>query len=187
MTPEATGFAALARLLDSRVQWVRASVYELDPELHGQFDLVLFFGVLYHLRYPVLAFDRLRSIARGDLLVESHVIDQHWHDARRWVRLARRIEMRLLARTPMWRQYRPYELNAPDPSNTFGPNSAAVRLCLESSGFEYVSSCNWADRAMYRARAAARPFPSELSYEAAFPATAALGGIPLRSDGQFQE
>lgn len=186
MTPTATGFSALASVLDSSVQWVRGSVYELDPEVHGCFDVILFFGVLYHLRYPILAFDRLRSVAQGSLFVESHVIDRHWQDDRRVVRGLKKLEMRYTA-TPIWRQYRPYELNSVDPSNTFGPNEAAVTASLENSGFDVVSTAHWADRAAFAARITERPFESELSYEAAYPATATLGGIPLRTDGQFQE
>jgi len=186
MTPVATGFAALAEALGSAVRWVRGSVYELSPDDHGAFDLILFFGVLYHLRYPILAFDRLRSVARGTLHVETHVIDRFWQDHRRWVRRLRRLEMRYTSE-PVWRQYRPYELNPVDPSNTFGPNEAAVVASLENSGFELLSSAHWADRAAFAARATARPYESELSYEAAYPPTAALGGIPQRIDPQFQE
>ena len=186
MTPAATGFAGLADALGSQVRWVRGSVYELDPEVHGRFDLVLFFGVLYHLRYPILAFDRLRSVTTGSLFVESHTIDRHWVDERGWMRRLRRLEMRY-TRTPIWRQYRPFELNPVDPSNTFGPNEAAIRASLENSGFEVRSSERWADRAAFHAVAADRPYPSELGYEAAYPATAELGGLPLRGDAQFQE
>ena len=186
MTPAATGFSALADVLESKVQWVRGSVYELDPEVHGTFDMILFFGVLYHLRYPILAFDRLRSVASGTLHVESHVIDRHWHDERRWVRWLKRQEMRY-TRVPIWRQYRPYELNPADPSNTFGPNEAAVATALGNSGFVLESTQHWADRAAFAARIAPPPFESELSYEAAYPTTARLGGLPLRIDAQFQE
>lgn len=186
MTPTATGFSALAESLGSAVCWARGSVYELDPDVHGTFDVILFFGVLYHLRYPILAFDRLRSVASGSLFTETHVIDRHWHDRRRIVRKLRRLELRWTD-TPLWRQYRPYELNPVDPSNTFGPNEAAVKASLENSGFEVISTSRWADRAAFAARVADRPYESELSYEAAYPATAALGGLPIRTDGQFQE
>jgi tRNA (mo5U34)-methyltransferase len=185
MTPAATGFDRLAGLLDSKVEWVRGSVYELDPDLHGTFDVVIFFGVLYHLRYPILALDRLRSVTTGHLYVESHVIDNRWVDPHRWKRL---IGRRLVSssRVPVWRQYRPYELHPDDPSNTFGPNTAAVTSALENSGFSVTASSTWDDRAAFAADASPRPYQSELSYEAAYPATARLGGIPLRPDAQFQ-
>ena len=40
--------------LSSRAQSFRASVYDLNPKTFGTFDVVLFFGVLYHLRHPLL-------------------------------------------------------------------------------------------------------------------------------------
>lgn len=57
-----------------------AEVAELPLELHqlsvydvarlgARFDLVLFMGVLYHLRHPLLALDLLRAHAVGELLV----------------------------------------------------------------------------------------------------------------------
>ena len=44
------------------------SVYDL-PSLGERFDIVLFMGVLYHLRYPLLALDILHEHAAADLLV----------------------------------------------------------------------------------------------------------------------
>lgn len=44
------------------------SVYDL-PSLRERFDLVLFMGVLYHLRHPLLALDILYEHAVGDMLV----------------------------------------------------------------------------------------------------------------------
>src|SRR5882757_4180462 len=47
--PEVTGFTGLKELLGSRVKYVQGSVYSLAPQELGEFDLILFFGVLYHL------------------------------------------------------------------------------------------------------------------------------------------
>ncbi len=55
-----TGFDQLKRVLGSHVQYVTGSVYTLSPQELGTFDVILFFGVLYHLRYPLLAIDRPR-------------------------------------------------------------------------------------------------------------------------------
>ena len=46
-------------ILGSRVEYHHVSVYDLDPALLGTFDVVFFFGVFYHLRYPLLAFDHI--------------------------------------------------------------------------------------------------------------------------------
>ena len=76
VAPEVTGFAVARDLLGSKVEYRVENVYGLDPARHGTFDLVLFLGVLYHLRNPMLALDRIWDVCRGDLILESHVIDE---------------------------------------------------------------------------------------------------------------
>jgi tRNA (mo5U34)-methyltransferase len=52
----------------AKVELRKLSVYEVD-RLHERFDIVLFMGVLYHLRHPLLALDLLREHVVGNLLV----------------------------------------------------------------------------------------------------------------------
>ncbi len=40
------------------------SVYDVSPETVGMFDVVFFFGTLYHLRHPLLALDKLPSVCK---------------------------------------------------------------------------------------------------------------------------
>ena len=61
-------------VLDSQVTRQHASVYDLDPERHGQFDLVMVYGLLYHLRHPLLAIDRLRAVTKGACIIETHTL-----------------------------------------------------------------------------------------------------------------
>lgn len=49
------------------------SVYDLNENEHGRFDCVFFYGVLYHLRHPLLAFDKIRSVCDGVVFVETHL------------------------------------------------------------------------------------------------------------------
>ena len=69
------GFALTHRLRGSSVEHVRDSVYDLTPERHGRFDIVLFLGVLYHLRHPLLAVNVISTLCRETLVVESHGLD----------------------------------------------------------------------------------------------------------------
>lgn len=49
----------------------RMTVYDV-PQLRERFDLVVFMGVLYHLRYPLLALDLVsRHVVGGQLLFQS--------------------------------------------------------------------------------------------------------------------
>lgn len=51
------------------------SVYDLKPETFGHFDYVFAFGLLYHLRYPLLALDRIGAVCTDRLYVESAILD----------------------------------------------------------------------------------------------------------------
>lgn len=51
------------------------SVYDVRPELFGHFDIIFFFGTIYHLRHPLLALDRLAAVCKEQLYVESAILD----------------------------------------------------------------------------------------------------------------
>lgn len=63
------GFLLAHEAYDSRVKRVEKSVYELDPEVDGMFDLVFISDVLVHLRDPQLAIERAYSVCRGDIII----------------------------------------------------------------------------------------------------------------------
>jgi tRNA (mo5U34)-methyltransferase len=50
------------------VQFAKADVYDVGA-LGEKFDLVIFMGVLYHLRHPLLALDLIREHVAGDLML----------------------------------------------------------------------------------------------------------------------
>jgi tRNA (mo5U34)-methyltransferase len=58
--------------LDSRATAFLTNVYDLSLRGFGTFDLVMFFGVLYHLRNPILALEKIFSICSGTLLLQTH-------------------------------------------------------------------------------------------------------------------
>jgi tRNA (mo5U34)-methyltransferase len=71
-------FYEIRDLLGSRVDYRQLSVYDLDPNQLGRFDIVLFMGVLYHLKHPLLALERVCSVAKDLVAVESFVLkDRH--------------------------------------------------------------------------------------------------------------
>jgi tRNA (mo5U34)-methyltransferase len=63
---EETGFEIARELLGCTTPFHTRNVYDLSPEREGKFGLVLFLGVLYHLRHPLLALDRLRAVCAPD-------------------------------------------------------------------------------------------------------------------------
>jgi tRNA (mo5U34)-methyltransferase len=104
------GFELARRALGSRVEDRRVDVFDLSPGAVGVFDLVLFLGVLYHLRHPLLALERVSSVTGGQLILETHV--DMLHCAR-----------------PACAFY---------PAGC-GPNTAAVIAMLKSVGFRRVA------------------------------------------------
>ncbi len=66
--------------LGSRVEYRHIDVHQLDPEEIGQFDLVLLLGVFYHLRNPLTALERIRSVTKRQLICETHVLLPFVHE-----------------------------------------------------------------------------------------------------------
>jgi tRNA (mo5U34)-methyltransferase len=68
-------FREAHRLLGSKVEYRILDVDELTPETVGLFDFVLFFGVLYHLRNPLLGLEKICALTKDTAFVESFVTD----------------------------------------------------------------------------------------------------------------
>jgi tRNA (mo5U34)-methyltransferase len=57
----------------SRATAFLCNVYDLSPKTFGTFDLVLFYGVLYHLRHPLLALESILSVCTGRMLLQTAI------------------------------------------------------------------------------------------------------------------
>ena len=75
------GFLLAHEALNSKVESKRLAVEDISTETAGTFDLILFLGVFYHLRSPIAVLDRLRSVCRGTLILETHVLLPGAHEA----------------------------------------------------------------------------------------------------------
>jgi tRNA (mo5U34)-methyltransferase len=54
------------------VDFAQGDVYDIDRVVGGeQFDYVVFMGVLYHLRHPLYALEKVAGLVRGRLLFQS--------------------------------------------------------------------------------------------------------------------
>jgi len=180
--PAWTGFDRLHRLIGSRVRYIQGTAYTLSPEEVGTFDVVLLLDVLVKLRYPLLALDRLRTVTRGEVFIDTQVIDNRDWLRGPWRFLANLPGLRRCLRvTPVWRQYREFELHPQDQSNWFGPNVAAVLEAFQSAGFEIALTGPCGEQAVFRAKTASLPLRLlEHSYES-FPANRdVVGWRPTR-------
>ncbi len=68
-------FREAHRMIGSRVDYRILDVEELTPVTVGVFDYVLFFGVLYHLRNPLLGLEKMCALTRDTAFVETFVTD----------------------------------------------------------------------------------------------------------------
>jgi len=69
--PGKRGFDLAREALGSRVESVFADVLSIDPAELGQFDVVLFLGVLYHTRHPLEMLERVAALTREMMVLES--------------------------------------------------------------------------------------------------------------------
>jgi 2-polyprenyl-3-methyl-5-hydroxy-6-metoxy-1,4-benzoquinol methylase len=61
--------------LDSKCEEPRAiDVYDLDSSSLGKFDIVMFFGVFYHLKHPYLALEKIRSVCNDKALLLTETL-----------------------------------------------------------------------------------------------------------------
>jgi tRNA (mo5U34)-methyltransferase len=130
------------------VQFVRLPVWEIAA-LHERFDLVIFMGVLYHLRHPLLALDLIHEHVAKDMLLFQSMQrgsrdlmtvdpDYDFHE---------KAPFDALAYPKMYFIEHSY---AHDATNWWIPNRACVEAMLRCSGFsieaqpeEEVYVCRW--------------------------------------------
>jgi len=73
--PRPAGFHLINEIRGSSVEWRGMSIYDLDPEVIGTFDLVVVGSLLVHLRDPVRALDAVRRVVApgGRLLLIDYI------------------------------------------------------------------------------------------------------------------
>jgi len=130
-----TGFSVAKKILGSSVEYRMENVYNLSPETLGRFDVVLFMGVLYHLRNPLAGLDALRSVTRegGQLFVGTMMIDEYFLLPDGSTTKLDDVSS-ILATVPLWQAYPRDTLNG-DFTNCFAPNKRALIAALEETQF----------------------------------------------------
>ena len=127
-------FAAEVSELD--IEFRRLSVYDVGA-LGERFDVVLFLGVLYHLRHPLLALDLIREHVARDLLVfqslqrGSATVDKLEEDYDFW-------DMDMFERPGFPKLHFIEHRYAGDPTNWWVPNRACAEAMLRSAGFRIL-------------------------------------------------
>lgn len=122
-----------AEVNDLEIDFRQMSVYEL-PALRETFDLVLFMGVLYHLRHPLLALDILHEHVTKDLLVMQSML-RGSAEVRAFEDDYDFEEMDHFDTAAYPKLFFVEERYAGDPTNWWIPNRACAEAMLRSAGF----------------------------------------------------
>ncbi len=119
--PGKRGFDTARTILKSRVADVVADFTTVDLDRLGTFDVVFFFGVLYHLREPFSAIERLARVTRELAIIETEAF----------------VEPEPSGGRPLLEFYPGAELNA-DPTNWWAPNLEGLAGLCRAAGFAKV-------------------------------------------------
>ncbi len=126
-----------AKTLGIDIEFEKRSVYQVDA-IVGQFDYVFFMGVLYHLRYPLFALDKvITKVAPGGKLVFQTMLRGSSH-AKPWDENYQFWTTNIFS-DPDWpAMYFIERSYANDPTNWWIPNCAAAEAMLRSSGLKIL-------------------------------------------------
>ena len=119
--PGKRGFDLAHAVLQSRVEAVVGDLMTLEPESLGQFDVVLYLGVLYHMEHPLEALTRVRRLTKQVAVIESEAVAIGGHDDRA-----------LCEFFPLTGQLHD------DPTNFWAPTAAALVGLCERAGFSGI-------------------------------------------------
>ncbi|HKD07108.1 MAG TPA: methyltransferase domain-containing protein [Bryobacteraceae bacterium] len=115
-----TRFLEARSLLGSRVEYRIADICRLTHRDVGTFDIVLFLGVLYHLKHPLLALENVCGMCRDIACIESFVTESDLHAI------------------PMMEFYETGELRG-QLDNWSGPNASCLMAFCRAAGFARVN------------------------------------------------
>jgi tRNA (mo5U34)-methyltransferase len=125
-----------AKSLGLDIEFERRSVYEV-ADLPGEFDFVIFMGVLYHLRYPLFAMDNVVKKVGGKLLFQTMLRGSD--ELRPWEENYHFWNKEIFESPEFPRMYFIENRYANDYTNWWIPNRACAEAMLRSSGLEIVS------------------------------------------------
>ena len=135
--PERSGFNLINQLKKANVGFVTDSVYNLGAYPDFKFDIVLYFGVYYHLLHPLAALANIFKVLEDDgvLLFEGAVLDYAYNVDPLFAPL--KDKMAPYTELPL-AYFTSAEYHG-DASNWYVPNMLCLRQWLNASGFEVES------------------------------------------------
>ncbi len=122
-----------ARTLGLEIEFEKRSVYDVD-QIPGVFDYVIFMGVLYHLRYPLYALDKVARKIGSRLLFQTMIRGSE--TACRWEQNYHFWNKEVFRDPDFPCMYFIENCYANDPTNWWIPNRGAAEAMLRSAGLE---------------------------------------------------
>lgn len=121
--------------VSEQVELRQLDVYDL-ARMSERFDVVLFLGVLYHLRYPLLALDLVAERVRGTLVLQTLTAPA---EQTRDIPADLPFDQREQLADPAWPAMAFIEHRlAGDPTNWWAPSPAALEAMIRSTGLRVV-------------------------------------------------
>jgi tRNA (mo5U34)-methyltransferase len=122
-----------SKVLGFDIEFQNRSVYEVGV-LNEKFDVVIFMGVLYHLRHPLLALDILYETVVKDLLIFQSM-QRGTNDVDPLLPDYPFSETEIFERRGYPKMYFVEKRYSQDPTNWWIPNRACMEAMLRSAGF----------------------------------------------------
>jgi tRNA (mo5U34)-methyltransferase len=119
--PGKRGFDLARTVLQSHVEAVVADLMKVETESLGEFDVVLFLGVLYHMEHLLESLTRVRRLTREVAIIETEAVAIGGHDDR-----------------PLCEFFPVTAQLLDDPTNFWAPNAPALVGLCKSAGFSRV-------------------------------------------------
>jgi len=123
--PGKRGFDLAHAVLRSRVEAVVGDLMRVEPESLGQFDVVLYLGVLYHMENPLESLRRVRQLTKAIAIIETEAVAIGGHHDR-----------------PLCEFFPVTAQLLDDPTNFWAPNAPALIGLCETAGFGRVVLLN---------------------------------------------
>ena len=111
------GFEFCKKVLESKVEFERKSFMDVTE----QYDVILFYGVLYHLTDPLLGIKKLAEITKETCIIETAIVNP--------------AQCTNIAKEPVLYYSPGFDS---DPTNAFYPNSAFMEKAFKWYGFKTV-------------------------------------------------
>jgi tRNA (mo5U34)-methyltransferase len=118
--PGRRGFDLAREALGSSVEPVVADFMTTDLDVLGSFDVVLYLGVLYHMREPLTALQRVRRVAKEVAMIETEAIEIRGQSANSL--------LQFIAGNDLQQDY----------GNWYVPTEAALHQLCRAAGFSRV-------------------------------------------------